>query len=180
MFNTHAAEQFQICQGFLPVAMNTALNTADVVSLKGYNSCLIVFYKAVGTPGDDPVITLLQGTDVAFATNKALNITRIDKKQAATNLLAVGTYTKSTAADNVTATSHDTFSTNTWTNSDLAEQAAIVLIDVKATDLDVANGYDCIRASVADVGTNAQLGSMLYILYDPKNMKETLESAIVD
>jgi hypothetical protein len=62
----------------------------------------------------------------------------------------------------------------------LAEQAAIVIIDVHATDLDIANGYDCIRASVGDVGTNAQLGCMLYMLYNPKNKKETLESAIID
>jgi hypothetical protein len=177
MFNQHAAEQFNFAQGFLPVAMNTAANTADVVSLKGYGGCLIVFFKAVGTAGDDPTITLLQGTDVAFATNKALNITRVDKKQAATNLLAVGTYTKSTSDS---PASHDTFSTNTWTNSDLAEQAAIVLIDIKAEMLDANNGYDCIRASIGDVGTNAQLGCMLYMLYDPRNQKETLESAIVD
>jgi hypothetical protein len=177
MFNQHAAEQFNFCQGFLPVAMNTAANTADVVSLKGYNKCLIIFYKAVGTAGDDPTITLLQGTDVAFGTNKALNITRVDKKQAATNLLSTGTYTLSTSAS---AASHDTFSTNTWTNTDLAEQAAIVLIDIAVSDLDIDGGYDCIRMSVGDVGTNAQLGCALYMLYEPKNRKQTLESAIVD
>lgn len=175
--NKHPTEELQICQGFLPVAMNTAANTGDVVSLKGYAGCLVLLYKAVGTASDDPTITLEQGTDVAFATNKALNITRVDKKQAATNLLAVGTYTKSTAASPAT---NDTFSTNTWTNSALAEQAAIVLIDVKAEDLDVDGGYDCIRASVGDVGTNAQLGAMLYILYGPRYGKETLASAIAD
>jgi len=168
---------FNFCQGFLPVAMNTAANTGDVVSLKGYGGCLIIFHKAVGTAGQDPTITLLQGTDVAFGTNKALNITRVDKKQAATDLTAVGTYTKSTSAS---PASNDTFSTNTWTNSDLAEQAAIVLIDVKAEDLDANNNYDCVRASIADVGTNAQLGTVMYMLYNPRNLKETLDSAIVD
>jgi hypothetical protein len=177
MFNQHAAEQFNFCQGFLPVAMNTAANTCDVVSLKNYEGCLIIIYKAVGTNGDDPTVTLLQGTDVAFGTNKALNITRVDKKQAASNLLAVGTYTKSTSSS---AATNDTFSTNTWTNSDLAEQAAIVLIDVKTETLDITNGYDCIRASIADVGTNAQLGCVLYMLYNPRYAKETLPSAIVD
>lgn len=178
-FNQHAAEQFNFCQGFLPVAMNTATNTGDVISLKGYEGCLIILYKAVGTAGDDPTITVLQGTDVAFGTNKALGFTRVDKKQAATNLLSTGTYTKSTSSS---AASNDTFNTanGTWTNSDLAEQAAIVTIDVKSSDLDAANGYDCIRASVADVGTNAQLGCMLYMLYNPRYAKETLPSAIVD
>lgn len=177
MYNQHAAEQFNFAQGFLPVAMNTAANTADVVSLKGYGGCLVIIYKAVGTAGDDPTVTLLQGTDVAFGTNKALNITRVDKKQAASNLLAVGTYTKSTSSS---PASNDTFSTNTWTNSDLAEQAAIVLIDIKPEMLDIDGGYDCVRVSVGDVGTNAQLGCVLYMLYDPRDRKETLISAIVD
>ncbi len=177
MYNVAAAEQFNFCQGVLPVALNTAANTGDVISLKGYGGCAIIIYKAVGTAGDDPTITLLQGTDVAFGTNKALNVTRVDKKQAATNLLAVGTYTTSTSASPAL---HDTFSANTWTNSDLAEQAAIILIDIKVGDLDIDGGYDCIRMTVADVGTNAQLGCWLYMLYDPRNFKATLESAIVD
>lgn len=177
MYNQHAAEQFNFCQGFLPVAMNTAANTWDVISLKNYGGCLIIFYKAVGTAGDDPTITVLQGTDIAFGTNKALTLTRVEKKQAATNLLAVGTYTKSTSAS---AASNDTFSTNTWTNSDLAEQAAIVIIDIKQEMLDIDGGYDCIRVSIADVGTNAQLGAGLYMLYDPRDQKQTLLSAIVD
>lgn len=177
MYNQHAAEQFNFCQGSLPVDMRTAANTWDVISLKGYGGCLIIFYKAVGTAGDDPVITLLQGTDIAFGTNKALNITRVDKKQAASNLLAVGPYTKSVSGG---AATNDAFSTNTWSNTDLAEQAAIVVIDIKPEMLDVANGYDCIRVSVADVGTNAQLGCGLYMLYDPRDRKETLVSAIVD
>lgn len=175
--NQHPAEFLNFCQGFLPVAMNTAANTADVISLRDYEGCLIIFYKAVGTNADDPTLTLLQGTDVAFGTNKALNITRVDKKQAATNLLAVGTYTLSTSDS---AASHDTFSTNTWTNTDLAEQAAIVLIDVKADSLDADNNYDCIRLSIADVGTNAQLGCVLYMLYGPRYQRVPLNSAIID
>lgn len=177
MYNQHAAEQFNFCQGFLPVAMNSGAQTWDVISLKGYGGCLIIFYKAVGTAGDDPTITILQGTDIAFGTNKALTVPRVDKKQAATNLLAVGTYTKSIPGSVAT---NDTFSTNTWTNSDLAEQAAIVIIDIKPEMLDIDGGYDCIRVSVADVGTNAQLGAGLYMLYDPRDRKETLISAIVD
>ncbi len=175
--NQHIVEKLQICQGFLPVAMNAGANAGDWVSLKGYFRCAVVFFKAVGTNGDDPTITLEQASKVDGTGVKALNITRVDKKQAATNLLAVGTYTKSTAAS---PASHDTFSTNTWTNSDLAEQAAIVVIDIDATDLDVANGFCCVRASIADVGTNAQLGGVIYMLHDPHNAKETLESAIVD
>jgi hypothetical protein len=173
--NQHFVEKNQVCQGFLPVAMNSGANAGDVVSLKGYRRCAIVFFKAVGTNGDDPVITLEQCTSITPSNAKALNITRVDKKQAATNLLAVAEFTKSTSGS---PASGDTFSTNTWTNSDLAQQAAIVVIDVSEDDLDTDNGFDCIRASIADVGTNAQLGALLYFLHDPKYPKETLESAI--
>lgn len=177
MENKHFVEKVNIAQGFLPVAMNSAANAGDWVSLKGYNRCAVVVFKAVGTAGDDPTITLEQASAVAGTGAKALNITRVDKKQAASNLLAVGTYTTSTSASPAT---NDTFSTNTWTNSVLAEQAAIVVIDVQAEDLDVENGFDCIRASIGDVGTNAQLGAMLYMLHDPRYTDQPLASAIAD
>lgn len=163
--NAHPAEYMNFCEGFLPVALNSGANTADVISMKNYESVLIVFIKALGTASQDPTITLTQGTDIAFGTNKALNITTVYKKQAATNLQSTATYTKSTAASPAT---NDTFSTNTWTNSTLAEEAAIVLIHVRAEDLDADNGYDCIRASIADVGTNAQLGVLFYIGMNPR------------
>lgn len=145
--------------------------------MKGYGRCAIVFYKGVGTNGDDPTITLSQATAVAGTAAKALNITRVDKKQAATNLLSTGTFTTSTSASPATA---DTFSTNTWTNSNLAEQAAMVVIDVKAEDLDIDGGFDCITATIGDVGTNAQLGCLLYFLHEPRNAKATMDSAIAD
>lgn len=179
MFNKHFAEMHQVVLGFKPVALNSAANSGDWVSMKNYNRCAIIFIKAVGTNGDDPTISFKQATAVAGTGVKALGVTRIDKKQAATDLTAVGTYTKSTSE---VPASNDTFNTTngTWTNSDLAEQAAIVIADIKAEDLDIANGFDCVTANIADVGTNAQLGTLILILWDPKYPKETLDSAIVD
>lgn len=175
--NKHFVEMCHVVSAFLPVAMNSGAPSVDYVSLKNYGRCAIVFFKAIGTNGDDPTITLLQATAVAGTAAKALNITRVDKKQAATNLLATGTFVKSTSGSPAT---HDTFSTNTWTNSDLAEQAAVIIIDVKAEDLDIDNGFDCLSFTIADVGTNAQLGCALFILHEPRYPKETLDSAIVD
>lgn len=177
--NQHFVEKMQVCQGFLPVAMNAGANAGDWVSLKEYGRVAIIFFKGVGTNGDDPTITVSQATDVSGTGTKALGFTRVDKKQAASNLLAVGTFTKSTSDAPAT---HDTFNTTngTWTNSDLAEQAAIVVIDIKAEDLDIANGFNAIQASIGDVGTNAQLGGVLYIAHEPKYAKETLDSALVD
>lgn len=173
------AETHQVCQGFLPVDLRTAANSGDWVSMKNWGRLTIIFYKGVGTAGDDPTLTLKQATDVTGAGNKALAITRVDKKQAATNLLAVGVNTVSTSAS---PASNDTFNTanGTWTNSDLAEQAAIVQIDVKAEELDADGSFDCVQLSVGDVGTNAQLGGMLYILSEPRYGKSIPDSAIID
>lgn len=175
----HFVEKCQVVLGFKPVALNTAANNSDRVSMKGYGRCAVIFIKAVGTAGDDPTLTFKQAQDVGGTGEKALGVTRIDKKQAATDLTAVGTFTKSTSDS---AASNDTFNTTngTWTNSDLAEQAAIVIADIKAEDLDINNGFDCITCNVGDVGTNAQLGTLFFILHEPRNAKETLDSAIAD
>jgi hypothetical protein len=177
--NKHFVEKNQLVLGFKPVALNTAANSGDYVSFKNFNRIAVVFIKAVGTAGDDPTISFKQASDVSGTGVKVLACTRIDKKQAATDLTAVGTYTKSTSASPAT---NDTFNTTngTWTNSDLAEQAAIVVADFKAEDLDVANGFDCLTANIGDVGTNAQLGTLLLIGHDPRNEKETLDSMIID
>lgn len=177
--NKHFVEKNQVVLGFKPVAMNAGAPTIDWVSLKNYGRCAIIFIKAVGTNGDDPTLSFVQATSVAGAGSKALGVTRIDKKQAATDLTAVGTFTKSLSG---AAASNDTFNTTngTWTNSDLAEQAAIVIADIKAEDLDIANNFDCLSVTIADVGTNAQLGTLIFILHEPRFPKETLDSAIVD
>lgn len=177
--NQHFAEQFNLCQGILPVALNTAANNGDWVSMRDYGRCTIVIFKAVGTAGDDPTIAVKQATAVAGTSSKALPFSTVYKKQAATNLLAVNTYTKSTS--DVPAT-NDTFvvASGTWTNSDLAEQAAIIVIDIKAEDLDADNNFDCVQVSIADIGTNAQLGSAIYIMGEPRYQKDILNAAIID
>lgn len=168
--NVSLLEQVQIVPGVLPLALTTA-RVGDVVSLKNYRRCLVVFYKGPGTAGDDPTITLEQGTSVAFGTNKALDFTTLYKKQAATDLTGVAQWTKITQAAG-----------NTYTDATSAEQAAVWAIDVMAEDLDIANDYDCIRLSVSDVGTNAQTGCVLYIPYDPVQYTapESMPGAIAD
>lgn len=181
MPNVHFVEKNQVALGFKPVALNTGTNSGDRVSMKGFGRCAVIFIKAVGTAGDDPVLSFKQAKNVANSDSaeKVLGVTRIDKKQAATDLTAVGAFTKSTSDAPAT---NDTFvvASGTWTNSDLAEQAAIVVADIKAEDLDIANGFCCVTCNVGDVGTNAQLGTLLFVLHEPRNLKETLDSAIVD
>ncbi|MGE0722804.1 MAG: hypothetical protein AB7O45_00440 [Alphaproteobacteria bacterium] len=168
--NVSLLEQVQIVSGFSPIALTSA-RTGDVVSLKHYRRCLVLFHKAAGGAGEDPTITILQGTDVAFGTNKALDFTKIYVKQDPTSLGDVAQWTKVTQA-----------ATNTYTDATVGEQHALWAIDFKAEDLDIANGYDCIRASIGDVGSVAQLGAVEYILYDPIlcTSPESMAGAIAD
>tara|TARA_R110000868_G_scaffold361938_3_gene623967 strand:- start:5318 stop:5827 length:510 start_codon:yes stop_codon:yes gene_type:complete len=168
--NSMLLERAQIVSGFAPISLTTA-RTGDVVSLKNYRRCLVLFHKGIGTAGDDPTITILQGTDIAFATNKALTFTNIYVKQDPTSLGDVGQWTEVTQS-----------AANTYTDATSAERAALWAIEFKAEDLDTAGNYDCIRASIGDVGTNSQIGALEYILYDPivSTTPADMPSAIID
>jgi hypothetical protein len=165
-------ESLQIVGAFRPVDLQGGTNAGDWVSLKNYKKCLILFHSAIGTAGDDPVVTLLQASAVAGTGSKALNISRVFKKQAASNLLSTGQWSDASAG--VTA--------NAWTNADAAEQELLLAIEVNADELDVDNGFDCVSISVADVGTNAQLGAAYYILAEPRYPAQAtaMLSAIAD
>ena len=159
----------------LTVLTRKAFQTIDViakmsmvwVSLKNYEHITIVFFKAAGTAGDDPTITVEQATAVAGTSNKALDFTETWTKDG--TLTAVGTFTKNTQA-----------AANTYTDATTAEVQSIWLIEIDSVTLDVANGFDCVQAAVADVGANAQLGCLLYILTKPRYAQAIPPSAIVD
>lgn len=150
-------EQMQFVEGFPPVDLQTGANSGDYVHLADYNHVAVIFVSGVGTNGDDPTLTIQQATDVSGTSVKALNFTTIYKKQAATNLSSTAAFTKVTQAAG-----------NTYTNTDAAEQSAMWIVEFDASDLDVANGFDCLRATVADIGTNAQPGYLLYVLSEPR------------
>lgn len=163
-------ESGQLVSGFVPIDLQTGANDGDWVSLKNYNHVALVLFKAVGTSGDDPTLTIEQATDVAGGSAKALDFTDIFTKQGA-DLASVGTWTKVTQA-----------SGNTYTDATSAELQAIWVVEFDGADLDVAGGFDCVRGRVADIGGNAQLGAMLYVLSEPRfgNDAEAMPSAIVD
>ncbi len=169
--NIRLLERMQIVPGFPPAALTTA-RTGDVVSLKGYRRCLVLFHAAIGSAGEDPTITILQGTDVAFGTNKPLDFTEIFVKMDATHLSDVGQWTKVTQA-----------ASNTYTDATSGEQEKMWAIEFKAEDLDIENDYDCIRAALGDVGSVAtQIGALYYLLSDPIFSKapQDMEDAITD
>jgi hypothetical protein len=146
--------------------------TGDYISLKGYGKVGILFVKEAGTAGDDPTLSVYQAKDVAGTDVKDLNgFATYWIKQAATNLTAVGTFTKTTQ----TADEDLAF------NATSAEQCLIMYCEIDAEDLDVDNGFDCIRVDVALAASGgAQWGTCLYFLMDPRYPQATSLSAIAD
>jgi hypothetical protein len=144
----------------------------DYVSLKNYGKVGFLFVKEAGTAGDDPTLTLYQAKDVSGTDAKILNaISEYWTKQAATSLAAVGTWTRNTqTADEQIAG-----------NATSAEQVMMVYFEVDAEQLDVSNGFDCIRVDVALAASGgAQWGSGIYIMLDPRYPQATSLSAIAD
>ncbi len=161
---------FDIVPAIVPLDLQTA-RTGDWVSLKNAQGVAIVFFKAAGTAGDDPTLTVQQATDVAGTSAKNLStITAVHKKQG--TLTSVGTWTTSTQSAAATYVGDGTS----------AEEQAVYVIEIEADELDVDNGFDCINVACSDVGTNAQLGAALYILYGLRyaSAPANLPSAIAD
>ncbi len=171
--NKDFAELVHVVSGVLPVDMATGANNGDWVSLKNYEKVTVIFFKNVGKAAEDPTITFQQALDVSGGTPLDLDV--IDKvyvKQAATNLLSTGTYTVATQTAG-----------NTYTEGTAGEKALIWIIDFYASDLNRASGYDCFRATIADMGTdtpNTPYGAVLYLLWPPRYGEQALLSAIVD
>jgi hypothetical protein len=158
-------ENAQIAAGFVPVDMSAGANNGDWINLRDWNHLTVIVFKAAGTAGDDPTLTLKQASDNSGTGAKALNFTEIWQKQG--TLTSVGTFTKNTQS-----------AANTYVDTDSAENQGIYVLEIDADMLDVDNGFDHVQISIADVGTNAQLGSALYILTEPRYAQATPASAL--
>lgn len=149
----------------IPVDLSTAANNGDWVSLENYERCVVVFFAAAGTAGDDPVFTLRQATDASGTSAKALNFTVVHKK--------VGTLTSVTGFTRATQAA-----ANTYTDDASAEAQKIIAVEVAADELDVDGGFVFLQLQIPDVGTNAQLGCGLYIMLEPRYPQASAISAI--
>ncbi|MCR9295572.1 MAG: hypothetical protein NXI32_22880 [bacterium] len=145
--------------GAIPVDLSAAavngrwFNTKDV---EGVNAIVVA---AVGTAGDDPVISFEQAKDASGTGAKALTVQKIDYKIGSTAIDAADDVWQNVASVNLEnkVSSFDTDSING------AENELVVAIFIRDTDLDINNDFTHIRVNVADVGTNAQLGGIFYL-----------------
>lgn len=167
-------ERFDIVEGFPVVDMQTAANNGDYVFCGNAKRVVIVFISGIGTAGDDPTLTVQQATSNAGGGVKALNIPSTAslknwKKQAATSLASTPQWANAVAGIQASPNAH------TWTNTDSAEQSLLLVVEiVPVEDMDVAGGFDYLRATVADIGGNAQPGYLCYIV---EKMDQTQPSA---
>ncbi len=157
-------ERINIAEGVPAVDLQDGANTGDYVSLQHYDRVAVVLMTGLGTATEDPTLTIQQATSVAGGSVKSLTFTDVYTKQAATSLAAVTKWTKTTQT-----------AANTYTNGTLAEEDAIVVVEFRASDLDADGGFDCLRATVADVGGSAQPGVIFYILGDPSEASSVVQ-----
>ncbi|MBB95587.1 MAG: hypothetical protein CML68_13480 [Rhodobacteraceae bacterium] len=164
--NIDFAEQVQIVPAIVPVDLSSGANAGDWISMKNYERVTVVFFKGAGTAGDDPTVTLNEATAVDGTGSQTLAaIDKVYVKQG--TLTSVGTFSVTTQA-----------AAATYTDDTSAEIQALWVFDVMADDL--SDGFDCLQISVADVGTNAQVGCALYLLWPPRYGEQALLSAIAD
>lgn len=131
--------------------LTSTLGDTTYVSMKGYQRCQIIISIADGTTVTGSTITLKQATAVAGTGEKALAFTRM---LANTDYAASKTMTE-------TAVTSNTFTTQTTNSKD-----SLYIIDVDASDLDVANGFDCLRVDGTGHAATASRGVVvLYNLY---------------
>lgn len=133
--------------------------TGDYVSLKNFENVLvlIVFNDGTATSGDID-IEVYQATDTSNSLSdaKALDVCktgRIYSKKHATDLSAVGQWTEETQA-----TADEIYDDETS-----GEALGMIAIEIRASDLDVDNGFSAIRVDL-DTISSAKLLTGLYIL----------------
>lgn len=157
---------FQIVPAFLPVDLGAGAQTGDIVSLKNYHVCSILYIQDVGTTDEDVTLTLRQVQTVS-GTPKDLVFNKYAIKTLA-DLSTVGTFTRVT--DN-----------NAATLVIAGELQTVVVIEVPVSEMDIAGGYDCIQLTTTDPGTTAvHYGTAIYFLGQPRYGQSILPSAIVN
>jgi len=161
-------EEYQIQTAIVPIDLASGANNGDWVSMKLYDTLDIIVICDAGAASEDPVLTVVQATDVAGTGSKALNFTRVDSKVGAQT--GIGVFTKNTQA-----------AANTYTDLVSGEAENLFVIHVEGQDLDRAGGFDCARLTIADTGATAgKIGAALYFLGGARYVGQFPPSAIVD
>lgn len=156
-------DEVKFVTGCPPAALTGAAGDGDYISMKNYTNLSIVIQVDNGSTVTGGAISLKQATAVAGTGEQPLGFSKMFAN------IDAG------ASDDLveTVVSGDTFTTDTTNNKNL-----MYVIDVQDTDLDIVDGYDCVRIDVASMA-NA-IGSVTYILSGAKEKPANTVSAITD
>jgi len=164
MRNLNLTDVAKIVMGSPGIAAHTgAAGDCDYVSLKNFDQLTIAINVDNATTVTGGAVTLKQATAVAGTGEKALAFA---KMYANTDCAAGDTVTE-------TAVTSATFTTDTTDNKNL-----MYVIEVQASDLDVAGGFDCVRVDVASMA-NA-VAAVTYILHSARYGNPKALAAITD
>ena len=153
----------KVVQACPPAALTSTAGDGDYVSLKNYSRCTIIISVDNGNTVTGGAVTLLQATTVAGGSEKAL---AFSKMYADINTAVGDTLVETAVVSN-------TFTTDTTNASNL-----LYVIEVQASDLDIDNGFDCLRIDVASMA-NA-VGAVIYVLHGTRYSSPIAISAITD
>ena len=154
-------ESVNIVPAFAAVVADTDTNqTGDYVCLKNYGKLGVLYAKAAGSNTDIPTLTVYQATTTAGVGAKVATVVHtIYLKQTATTLTATPLFTETAQTLASTVVGDATADTDTM----------LEYFEINAEDLDVDNGFDCVRVDVANAASaGAQYACLLYLLLDPK------------
>jgi hypothetical protein len=150
--NGRLDEQVYMVQASAIGALTTTVGDTTYVSMKGYAAVSIVIDITNGSTVTGGTVTLKQATAVAGTSEKALAFSRM----LANIDVAAGQAMTETAV-----------TSNTFTSDTTNSKRLRYIIDVKASDLDVAGGFDCLRVDVTGM-VNAT-GQVAYNLYGARH-----------
>lgn len=148
--NARLDEQVNTVVAAAGLLLTSTLGDTKYVSLKAYRKIQIVISIADGTTVTGSTITLKQSTNVT-------NSLSDEKPLAFTRMLASVDYPTVALAE--TAVTANTFTTQTTNSKD-----SLYIIEVDSDQLDVANGFDCIRVDGTGHAATASRG--VVVLYN--------------
>ena len=148
MLNALLVEAAKIVKAFGPVDTTGAAQTGSWVSLAHYKK-LAVILSTGAWAGGDAAVTLEQAQDAAGTGAKALSFDKYYEVFNAAN-------TPDDVASEVGVVS-DTYN--------LTGANKVHVIEVRAADLDINNGFRFVRVKTASPGANADLIAAHYALY---------------
>ena len=148
---------FDISAGVVPLDLQTA-RTGNRVSMRRGQGCTIVVFKGIGTADDDPTYTLKEHNASSSGTSQNLAaIVLCYLKPSTSNLTGAATWSRVAPATAATVAAPGAAGTS-------AESAQILVIEVDGAQL--SDGFTHISLDCSDVGSNAQLGAVLYFVHD--------------